>query len=261
MRKYLITLAFSVSLLSTPSFAQDWSGFYVGAHGGWLTGEHDGEGIYHAAPNWSGAPTTVFPGGAIDLDGGLIGAQAGINWQIDSFVFGVEGDVSWTNAEDDRTFQGVGVNSQYAWNIQTDIDWIGTLRGRIGLLVAPNFLVYGTGGIAWAKTSSDEVVLYELGDGPTVIASGSDTQTGWVAGAGAEWRFAPSWSLKGEWQYIDLGDFDTKFSGVANMDGLNLGVTQPNYTQDSFDGSLTIHTFRVGLNYKFGARESVVPLK
>jgi len=262
MRKYLVALAFlSSSVFSTAGYAQDWTGLYVGVHAGWLTGEHEGKGIYHAAPNWSGAPTEVFPKGAIDLDGGFVGGQAGYNWQIDSLVLGVEGDASWTNAGDDKTFEGVGANNQYAWNIDTEFEWIATLRGRLGVLLAPNFLVYGTGGIAWAKSSSDETALYALANGPTVRASASDTHTGWVAGAGAEWRFAQNWSLKGEWQHIDLGDDDTKFSGVANNAGLNGGVNQPNYTQDSFDGSITLDTFRIGLNYKFGEREVAASLK
>jgi outer membrane immunogenic protein len=78
-------------------------------------------------------------------DGGIAGGvQLGYNWQSNQFVYGVEGDISVTNS--DR------------------IDWLGSLRGRVGYLLQPNLLVYGTAGVGFVDTgNADSVFVWGLG--------------------------------------------------------------------------------------------------
>jgi outer membrane immunogenic protein len=266
--------------LASPALAQDynWSGLYLGAHGGYAWGEHEGTGTY-TDPTWAPCATgckVLDPEkGSIDLEGGLGGGQIGFNLQRGAFVFGLEGDASWLGADGEGTFisdydnangtnQGGDGTTDYTWNIKTEMEWLATLRGRVGVLVSPRLLVYGTGGIAWAGLSSDETVTGFAPQGfnppqTTVLASSSETATGWVAGAGAEWAFAPNWSLKSEWQHIQFDDLDTKFVGTAYPGAIN---EIKGYANDSFPGSLSVDVIKVGVNYRFGEpAPAIAPLK
>src|SRR4051794_538767 len=60
-------------MLSSTPIAYNWSGFYLGAHGGWGFGHGDFD------------------------DGFVVGGQLGVNWQFNNFVLGAEGDGSFTD--------------------------------------------------------------------------------------------------------------------------------------------------------------------
>ena len=98
-------------------------------------------------------------------------------------------------------------------------------------------LFYGTGGFAYGDVRQSAVY-----DGVSFGASG--TQTGWVAGGGIEYKVSPAWSLKGEYQYIDLGS--EKLTDAAN----SLSTNGPD---------TSLQTVRLGLNYRFGGSSD--PLK
>jgi outer membrane immunogenic protein len=258
----LIAAAVALSMLAVPAAAQDWTGIYLGAHGGYGWGEHEGTGTY-TDPTWQpcvdGCAVLTPEVGKLDLEGGFGGAQIGANLQSGAFVFGIEGDGSWGSIEGDGSFasdvNGNGA-ADYTWNISTKAEWLATLRGRVGVLVTPTLLLYGTGGVAWAGLSSDEEVICHAeqclaGNDPvTVRAKSSETAVGWVAGLGGEWRFAPNWSLKAEWLHHDFGDVDSHFKGTAYPDNDPIPA-MAGYTNDSFPGSIVIDTAKVGLNYKF----------
>lgn len=270
MRAFLVMIGIG---LASPALAQDWTGLYLGAHGGYAWGSHEGVGTY-TDPN--GSFKVLDPvKGSLDVEGALGGGQLGFNVQRGGIVFGLEGDASWLGADGEGTFisdydnanqtnDGGDGTTDYTWNIKTEVEWLATLRGRVGLLVTPRLLLYGTGGIAWAGTNSDETVtgFPPQGFNPpevTVLASSSETATGWVAGAGAEWAFAPNWSLKTEWQHLQFGDLDSKFTGTA-YPGKPHEIK--GYNNDSFPGSLDIDVIKLGLNYRFNGPEPVAgPLK
>jgi outer membrane immunogenic protein len=67
--------------------------------------------------------------------------------------------------------------------------------------------------------------------------SSDDIETGYTLGGGLEWAFTPTWSLKTEYLYVDLGDQTLSGSGPAG--------TYTSRTESDF------HTARIGLNYKF----------
>jgi outer membrane immunogenic protein len=137
------------------------------------------------------------------------GVQGGYNWRLNpSWVFGVEGDIQVTGA--DQTFA--------PWKFSNP--WFGTIRGRIGYTFDNNILFYGTGGLAFGELRGETFGLSE-----------SHTNAGWTAGVGAEFGFAPGWTAKVEYLYVDLSSTNFTITGVPN--GHHFG------------------TLRAGINYHF----------
>jgi outer membrane immunogenic protein len=166
--------------------AYNWSGFYVGANGGFaFDGENDWEGV--AVTN--------------DLEGWFAGGTVGFNWQANPWlVFGVEGDWDWAD------INGSDPCPNPAFTCSTDVEWLATARGRVGI-AWDRFMVYGTGGGAFAG------VLVEAN--PQIGGGSSDeTYFGWTAGGGVEIGLWNSVSVKGEYAFVDLGDEDAVFAGV-----------------------------------------------
>ena len=102
-----------------------WGGFYVGVHGGYATGEHEGVGTY---TDNTGSFQVLDPiESSLDTDGGFGGLQAGYNLQYGTIVYGIEGDVSWGDISGDGTFtsdDGNNGTTDYTWHIKTDYDWL-----------------------------------------------------------------------------------------------------------------------------------------
>ena len=126
--------------------------------------------------------------------------QAGYNWQNGPWVFGVEGDIELTGAED--TFA--------SWKFSNP--WFGTLRGRAGYAFN-NILFYGTGGLAFGELR-----------GQTFGFSDSHTTAGWTVGVGAEVGLAQNWSAKIEYLYVDLADSHFTVTGQSN--GYRFGLVR-----------------------------------
>jgi outer membrane immunogenic protein len=253
MKRSVISLA-ALSLLTGVAHADTpaiWSGLYLGANATYGSGDHQGTGIY-SDPTIT---VEVFKPGerTVDLDGWMGGGQLGYNFQVGHMVFGVEGDADFGSIEGDGSF---ATADGYTWNIKTETDWLATLRGRVGFLVSPSLLLYGTGGVAWAGIDSNEEVICGptqclAGNNPTTVrASASETATGWVVGAGAEWALAKNWTLKAEWQHIKFSDLDTQFKGTAYPDNDPVPAI-PGYANDSFPGDLTLDVVKLGVNYRF----------
>jgi outer membrane immunogenic protein len=120
------------------------------------------------------------------------GIEAGYNWQNGPWVFGVEGDIEATGADD--TFA--------PWKFSNP--WFGTLRGRAGYTLS-NVLFYGTAGLAFGDLH-----------GETFGFSESHTTAGWTVGLGSEIKLAPNWSAKIEYLYIDLSSSQFAITGVSN---------------------------------------------
>jgi outer membrane immunogenic protein len=135
------------------------------------------------------------------------GVQAGFNWQpgsgswvSGSWVFGIEGDIQATGADD--TFA--------PWKFSNP--WFGTVRGRAGYAFS-NILFYGTAGLAFGELRGETFGLSE-----------SHTNAGWTAGVGAEFGFAQNWSAKIEYLYIDLANSSFTITGAPN--GYRFGVVR-----------------------------------
>ena len=120
------------------------------------------------------------------------GVQAGYNWQSGSFVFGLEGDIQATAAEE--TFA--------PWKFSNP--WFGTVRGRAGYAFN-NVMFFGTGGLAFGELRATTFGLTE-----------SHTNAGWTLGAGAEMGLDRNWSAKIEYLYVDLANSNFVITGASN---------------------------------------------
>jgi outer membrane immunogenic protein len=130
----------------------NWTGLYVGGHAGYAWGRSDGNLTFDLG---AGPLAGIFDPShrTIDANGWLAGGQIGFNYQVDSLVFGLEADASWTNLKGSGSFNTA--DGFMNWAIQNRLDWFGTVRGRVGFAVN-NILLYGTAGVAYGQTSADQ---------------------------------------------------------------------------------------------------------
>ena len=226
----------------------NWTGFYVGVNGGYGWG---GSRDVIVTETFNGVLTPVgpFPGvgnfGALEPSGAFLGGQIGYNWQPvgSNWLFGVEADLQWSDIKDSSIATlpyGIAPNTITVAGA-AKVDWFGTVRGRIGYSF-DRVLVYATGGLAYGSTSYALAMTQTLGF--SAAAGGSSTNTGYAVGGGLEWAFAPNWSTKLEYQYIDLGDRN------VNAPEFRLGAATP--WAIAGESRTSFHTARVGVNYRFG---------
>jgi outer membrane immunogenic protein len=160
--------------------AYNWTGFYVGAMGGY---------------GWS---QNVHSGGLVvstnDLKGGFAGGTVGYNWQApgSQVVFGLEADAAWSDLKYQEPFILGTV-------LEDKIRSFGSVTGRIGW-ASDAALFYVKGGYAWAE---NRVALLA---GPATLFSESRYHSGWTIGGGLEYGFTPNWSAKGEYMYASYSD-------------------------------------------------------
>jgi outer membrane immunogenic protein len=228
----VLATVFSVAAVSSPAMAApppppplmsvyNWTGFYVGGNVGYGFGS--GTPTY-TDPSFGlfGLPTSFTGlGGSNQLQSPIGGIQAGYNWRINqSWVTGLEADFQGSAQKANRVFNfpffNDGEGGTLSGTLTSKIHWFGTVRGRIGFLVNPMTMVYGTGGLAYGKVSvAGSFFDSTLG---CLICSwafdASTTKVGWAAGAGIEGAFPVSpglntknWTWKFEYLHIDLGTF------------------------------------------------------
>lgn len=275
-------------LLPPPPPPPLWTGFYVGLNAGgtWSNSNNISYASFPggcnpgflgcaAVPSSSQLLAAVSSGniGSGNQGGFIGGGQVGYNWQFyNSFLVGIEADIQGVAGSRNNTTSTAALQNPNFTNllVQTtsvsrSLDYIGTVRGRLGWLATPTLLVYGTGGLAYGGVSLNYgSVGTELRDATLPnsyfsAAAFSDTRVGWTAGGGVEWMFWPNWSAKVEYLYYDLGR-----ATVAASPLINVGTTIPGATYSSafpqvttrFNGNIV----RAGLNYHFnwGAPAPVV---
>jgi len=170
--------------------AYDWSGFYAGAHIGYGWGhEHD-----NLSKLIRGAAIDRF-----DIDGIIGGVHAGYNWQANHFVYGFEADFDGSGMNGSASF----INSGRSGTLAFDNNWQASLRARAGY-AADNWLLYATGGIAFAGAKS-KLDIGDPGAPPPTRSSDSATLTGWTIGIGSEYAFSRNWITRAELRYTDFG--------------------------------------------------------
>jgi outer membrane immunogenic protein len=238
-----------------PVAVYNWTGWYVGANGGYSFGNKSGNlSSFTTAPPTADFGPAVAAGGTpaflgANHKGGSGGVQVGYSWQTGNWLFGLETDIQEASIGSTSTvvFPGGGGIVPSISTGRDHIDWFGTVRGRAGI-TTNNVLFYGTGGLAYGGYGSSATNIFTPGISGTFAGNSSGTNVGWVAGAGVEWGFAPGWSVKGEYLHIDLGKSNTTL-----FDPVNFPAASATY---SFHHSLD--TVRVGINYRFGFGAPVV---
>jgi outer membrane immunogenic protein len=212
--------------VAAPTPVQNWTGLYVGGNAGYSWGHTDLDYSFGALPAFNST---------LDPNSFLAGGQIGYNWQLGSFVVGVEGDVAWRHGSDAAA---VTLNNGFGdfATFNTEQNWVGTLRPRFGF-AANNWLIYGTAGLAvggfkhsYAETRPGVAAR---------VAADSDTKAGWTAGAGVEYALTHQWSLGVEYLYMDFGS--------STLSQPATGPVPPSAA--NFDDKS--HVVRAKVNYKF----------
>jgi len=178
--------------------AYNWTGLYAGINGGGGFGRS----------NWSALGTDF------NTSGGMVGGTLGYNWQMGQTVFGLEGDLDWSNVKGSTACGG--------FSCETRNNWLGTFRGRIGYAFN-RVMPYVTGGLAVGNVKAS-----------SALGSSDETRAGWTLGGGIEAKIVGPWSAKIEYLYADLGKTDCAACVVGGTDV-------------SFHANIV----RAGLNYRF----------
>lgn len=221
-----------------------------------------------AAGQWLSAPANGFVGGA----------QIGYNWQAsDTLVIGAEADaMGFANTKESRQSLALldvptsgGMQIASFTEGSRSLNFLGTVRGRIGYLAWPTVMIYGTAGLAYGNVSGNFGIQQslstpgvELNALPGVVptpftpsawngqSSYRTMRVGYTAGMGFEWMFMPGVSLKGEYLYYSLGTVTTP---AVNMQVQTNPALAPIFANTfrattKYDG----HVLRAGVNIHFG---------
>jgi len=282
MKRFAMGLAAAVSLFATGAMAADlaprpyvkapivdpvwsWTGFYIGGNAGYSWGRSRSDATF--VDTATGA-VIVPPAGSVtsvefDMNGAIAGGQAGYNWQSSNWVYGIEGDIQWSDEKGRGVFSCVGTVAPAGGvcipgatflpagglagtqlTIDQKLQWFGTVRGRVGILATPKVLFYGTGGLAFGEIKTSGAMTGFTAAGVPILALGSSstTRAGWTAGVGVEGKITQNWSAKLEYLYMDLGRFNAGTYTLVPLSGISANVSS----------RFSDHILRAGINYQFG---------
>ncbi len=232
-----------------PAPASIWSGFYLGLNGGygWQNKTADVTNTFIGFPN-----VDITNGFA--AAGGFGGGQIGYNWQgrvlSPHVVVGVEADIQGSGIRDSFSQNNSPGSGLFPYDdvfhSKASLDWFGTARARLGYAF-DRTLVYATGGFAYGSVNQQ---ITAINDAHQLFEDvhKDGLRTGFVLGGGAEYLIAPAWSVKAEYQYMDLGS--------STMTGTDPLMHSPMAVSSV---SNTFNTVRAGINYHVG--QTYEPLK
>jgi len=207
--------------------AYDWSGFYVGANGGY------GSSSNCWALNQVGTVSLgTIPDGCHDATGGVAGGQVGYRWQTGALVAGLEGQGNWANLRGSSLSAALGS----AVTNQSKIDAFSLFTGQFGY-AWNNTLLYVKSGLAVTDNKYQGITTATA----TAFDTASETRVGYAAGVGLEYGFTPNWSLALEYDHFFMFESDNPFTAVAGG-----ALTRV----DSIHQDIDLVTAR--LNYHFG---------
>lgn len=250
----------------------DWTGFYIGGHAGhgWSKFKDIDEDNLVA----------LFTGNSFaspEPKGFVGGLHVGYNWQVSSvFVLGIEGDFSFSQMRETQNLRVPGgplvlspfidglacVNCDLQDRLRAKVDNLASVRARLGFLVLPSLMLYGTGGGAWAEAKVDVngSAIFTNAALPislrgtqfaSLSASGDKTFSGWVIGGGGEFMITRNILLRVEYLHYDFGSKTVTVSGDINRAAFPgfPAVSAP--VSADVKTSLTTDVIRGGVSFKF----------
>ena len=237
----LLATAFSLGVVQAASAADmptkapmapvavpfSWAGFYVGLNAGYVWGRSS----MHDVNSYNGPPDIDY-----DPRGFQGGGHAGYNWQINQFVFGVEGEVgymAWNKSQQYPPY--VGVRSPNDSTASTSDGAFGVVAGRFGVAFN-NYLLFAKGGGIFTGITNNFIDTDPIGT--TLVSTPTSDRIGWTVGGGIEYAFARNWAARVEYAHYAFG---TKTSTGTNPAG----------TTFSFDHKLSADSVRGGITYLF----------
>jgi len=240
-RTFLSRLAIFLTVLFVPLSAADaadlvykspapptgsWTGFYFGIDGGYGWNQRTGDrycinpaGVLFGTGCSPNEVSSVF-----SPSGGLVGGEAGYNWQTGVVVTGMETDIQWSGIRASTVVPIATAIPGGTYTATDNLSWFGTTRGRIGFLATPQLLAYATGGIIYGRENVS--ALTTPGNGFLYPSAASTTRAGGVVGAGLEYAFAANFSAKIEGLYYDMGTLTTTFACPAGATTCAAGYTE-----------------------------------
>lgn len=199
--------------MPAPVMVYNWTGCYIGGNVGGLWVDTD----------WT--TSTGADSGGHTASGVTAGGQIGCNYQTGPWVFGVEGMFNWADADGSHV-------SPAGLTQTTNTNWLANVTARTGYAFDRS-LIYVKGGGAWIDQSNTATTV-----GGTLFDTGDHTRSGWTVGAGYEYAFAPNWSAKIEYNYMDFGNKSPAFCPAAGACG-------------TFNVDQTAQVALFGVNYRF----------
>lgn len=243
-----------------------WTGFYVGLNFGyaWTANPSivaNSANLLDLSIQRFGLASAIGASGVSGarLDGFLFGGQAGYNWQFaDKLIAGVEADIQGAGVRGGGGLANVtGAPIGFAatgGRLNRNLEYLGTVRGRLGYAFTPTIMAYATGGLAFGGANLTTTIAQSLT--PSILSGNAgkgdlyENLVGWTVGAGGEMVLSRNVSAKLEYLYYDLGalSLSTASNPLAFTAPL-LGLRLLNATTAStrFNG----HILRAGLNYRF----------
>jgi outer membrane immunogenic protein len=225
---------------SSPAF--DWSGLYFGLSAGYAFGGNStsmfsgdpliGETFITGRTGLTGTfvPATL----STASQGPIAGAQIGYNYRLGIGVVGIEADFSSLNSKSNSSAVLAALDvfddvfGPFQTTLEKQIDWLGTVRGRLGVLASEQFLVYATGGMAFGGTSANLAIGSPGGltfnsspshlvcstSGTCLAGDSSRTSIGGVVGGGFEYAITDKITFKSEYLFVDLGHTTVTATGT-----------------------------------------------
>ena len=253
-----------------------WTGFYIGINAGYEWGASNsvntatanldpGNGLVGETEYNTDSAALATRSVPVSSSGFIGGGQIGYNYQFaPSWVAGLEADIDGVAASHSKTAVFSQAITSFAaspidqtMTSTKNINYLGTVRGRLGWLITPTLLVYGTGGLAYGGANASTSITQFVENNPIFLPNPygsfgrvSNTRVGWTAGGGGEWMFLPNWSVKVEYLYYDLGSVTYGLSPLANVStfgGGTLFTLGAPVSRTRFNGNVV----RAGLNYHF----------
>jgi opacity protein-like surface antigen len=233
-----------------------WRDVYVGVNMGaaWATPRStvSTAPISSAPPSAGVAAASRMAPADMNLDGFIGGIQIGMNRKLnDNLVAGLEADLHGVSDNADSRAQlasstSIGNTFLSYGQRMVKLDYLGTIRPRLGYLLTPSLQLYATGGLAFAGVTSSAALFTERVGGITTTLANplyQDTRLGWTAGGGVEWALDSDWSAKAEYLHYDLGEIRVSTAMIHPSAFYRVGVLG----ETQFSGNL----IQAGLNRHF----------
>jgi len=238
----------------------NWTGFYIGAHIGGAWADRNGRDRFDGDRCFWGEVCFEDNNGFGRNDGRfIVGGQIGFNYQVNQWVWGVEGQISaLTNGDNDSPcgfFRFEDGTRDHLFNCNNRGNWVATIAARLGVTFGQtgNWLLYVKGGAAFAdarfgvRLRDDCLLVFgDVCNTNFALNNNDDTRTGWMIGAGLEYGAWGNWSWKLEYNFMDFGNRNNHFDNII------LDCSECAFRRD-LDRDLTVSVVKFGLNYRFGA--------
>jgi outer membrane immunogenic protein len=235
-----------------PAPVMSWTGFYLGAGGGVAWADLD---VNHKHCLLDDDDPTICDDDFDEFrrdfndssDAGIIGiVQGGFDWEVaPSFVVGVGAD--WTFGDvlgdNERKFHDDDFGFDHHFN--NDNNFLVDVYGRAGFAPTQNLLIFGLVGWTWADIESDFRVRDDAGE--VAFHNNDDFNANGISfGGGVEWKFTDNLSIRGEYRFTDLDNFDNN-GNFEHCDGDWCG----NFRHRN-DVDIDIQRVLFTLNWRFG---------